>query len=404
MTSQGAEAKKPHFKELDVLRGLAAIMMVINHVGAALLSGQEVTNGGSGALFFIGGFAPVIFFLVTGLGAGVQSLQHRPGRRWVDIWMKVGILFLADLLMQWARGRALGLDFLGFIGLSVIVLEVIRASKFPIALSLSGLGIVSGLRYLVSPLLRSRDLTVEWAPLNWLIGQGFVEGVAYPFSPWIAYPLLGFVVGAIAARHHAWLRTHLAKTLLGLLLLSAVPTVASLLLARRSSEAFFRWGNMAIGFYIASFAVIAFGLAIVLVICNVKALKATHTPLSLRGVASLAVVPIHYFLIDTIAHVHQGRLSSLASYCLTALIVVGLTFFLAHWVETAAQTATKIKQQKALWFSLATVVALLSIAIILLGKDSQVTGLMAALGQLTLCILLLVRHPFQLNCAVAMKA
>jgi uncharacterized membrane protein len=403
MTSQGSEIKKPHFKELDVLRGLAAIMMVINHVGAALLSGHAATSGVSGALFFIGSFAPVIFFFVTGLGAGIQSSNHRPSGRWADIWIKVGILFVADLLMHWEHGRTFGLDFLGFIGLSVLVLEFVRTSKFPLTVCIFGIIAASMLRYVVSPFLRSLEITTQWAPLNWLIGQGFIQGVGYPFSPWMTYPLLGFVLGVLLMRHHIWLRTHLTKTLLGLALFSAVLTAVSLYIAKSSPEAFFRWGNMAIGFYIASFAVIALGLAIVLVSCNVKGLELTYAPLALRGIASLAVVPIHHFLINLISQ-GQDKTSSLLTYCVTTFIIIGITFFSARWVEIAAQKAAKLKQQRTLWFGLVAVVAVFATAIPLLGSDTLLAGLAAALGQLALCILFLVRHPFQPSCAVAMKA
>lgn len=62
------------WQEIDVLRDLAAILMVVNHVGYKTLDPHQLNGSLAGNLVFIGSFAPVIFFFVTGVGYGIQKL------------------------------------------------------------------------------------------------------------------------------------------------------------------------------------------------------------------------------------------------------------------------------------------------------------------------------------------
>lgn len=392
MIKQGAQGDKLHLKELDVLRGLAAILMVVNHVGAALAPASLLAQPVAGELFFIGSFAPVLFFFVTGVGAGIQSSRHPAAGRWLTIGMKVGILFMADLLMQWGRGRLIGLDFLGFIGLSVLVLEVIKTLRFPTIACAAGIGLVSLMRYGVAPLLRSQSLELPWV-LDWVVGNP-VELVSYPLSPWMAYPLLGFLIGRSLQRYGRLLSDRPTLILLGLTGAGIIPVIGSVLLAQRSEAAFFRWGSVAIGFYIASFAVIAYGLFLAWAICRSYLLKPAQSFLALRGVASFAIVPIHYLLIDIMTYMGI-RVTSVISYGVMSSLVIGVAFLLAYQVETLAKKATRIKAQETVWISLTSIVVLLSILTWVGVPNSLLTSLSTTTGQVALCILFLVRSPFQ---------
>ncbi len=392
MIKQGAQGDKLHFKELDVLRGLAAILMVVNHVGAALAPASLLAQPVAGALFFIGSFAPVLFFFVTGIGAGIQSNRPPARGRWLTIGIKVGILFMADLLMQWGRGRPIGLDFLGFIGLSVLILEVIKTLRFPAIACAVGIGLVSLMRYGVAPLLRSLHLELPWV-LNWIFGN-IVEFVSYPLSPWIAYPLLGFLIGRSLQRYGSLLSGRPTWILLGLTGAGIMPAIGSVLLAQRSETAFFRWGSVAIGFYIASFAVVAYGLLLAWALCCFYSLKPVQSFLALRGVASFAIVPIHYLLIDIMTYTGI-RVMSVISYTIIGVLVIGIAFLLAYQVETLAKKAARIKAQETVWLSLASVVALFSILTWVGVPNSLLTSLSTTAGQVALCILFLVRSPFQ---------
>jgi len=87
--------------ELDVLRGLAALLMVVNHVGYKALYPSQIDGSLSGNLVFIGSFAPVIFFFVSGVGSGIQP-RRKKASHWYVTLNKVVILFFADLLMRWS--------------------------------------------------------------------------------------------------------------------------------------------------------------------------------------------------------------------------------------------------------------------------------------------------------------
>lgn len=72
--------ERVHWPELDVLRGLAALLMIVNHAGYKILAENLTDSGLAGNLLFISSFAPVLFFFVTGVGYGVQSSQKKKRR------------------------------------------------------------------------------------------------------------------------------------------------------------------------------------------------------------------------------------------------------------------------------------------------------------------------------------
>ena len=128
MTEQALE-KKFSWQELDILRGLAALLMIVNHGGYEVLISDLATHGISGFIIFIGSSAPVLFFFIIGVGYGLQSGQKIKPNYWSDVIYKVIILILADQFFFWKRGQLIGLDFLGFIAFSTLVMAGIRVSK-----------------------------------------------------------------------------------------------------------------------------------------------------------------------------------------------------------------------------------------------------------------------------------
>src|SRR5271166_2892826 len=99
MSISGSVIDKTHvqtlvrWEELDFLRGLAACLMIANHLGFA--SASYDSSALVAAMTFLGGMAPVLFFLVTGLGYGVQSASGRP-RSNDRALSKIMILLMAD--------------------------------------------------------------------------------------------------------------------------------------------------------------------------------------------------------------------------------------------------------------------------------------------------------------------
>ena len=223
--------KKIHWTELDVLRGLAALLMILNHLGYKILAPNLVDGGDSGSLLFISSFAPVLFFFVTGVGYGIQSSRKKKTSHWYVILNKFLILVLADLLMHWSEGRWLGLDFLGFIALSSLVMEFIRRSKYPVIYCVVCFILISLLRYLLRPLILSLGNEPQaWGILNWILGTKDTPGVSYPLSPWMAYPFAGYIIGVAAMHYRGFIETHRWRVVSGLLLLGGLKSVAGLIL------------------------------------------------------------------------------------------------------------------------------------------------------------------------------
>jgi uncharacterized membrane protein len=178
------QKKRIHWKELDILRGLAALLMIVNHAGYQKLAPTETNGLVASSLLFISSFAPVLFFFVTGVGYGLQSIQKKNASHWYVILNKVIILFLADFLIHWSNGRWIGLEFLGFIGLSSLVMEFVRKSKSPVFYCLIGFVAISLLRYLLGPYVHSLGYPKQasWL-INWILGIKDTPGVSYHFLP-----------------------------------------------------------------------------------------------------------------------------------------------------------------------------------------------------------------------------
>lgn len=386
------QKKSIHWQELDILRGLAALLMIVNHVGYKTLASNQVDSGLAGAILFISSFAPVLFFFVTGVGYGIQSSQKKKASHWYVILNKVLILIFADLLIHWSDGRWLGLDFLGFIGLSSLVMEFIRRSKSPITFCIAGFAAISLIRYLVGPLIHRLGFDQQaWGVLGWIFGTYAIPGVSYPLSPWMAYPFAGYLIGVAAMRYRDVIETRRLQVVSGLLMIAGLPGVAGLVLAQRGSS-FFRWGTVSLGFYVVSFTVILVGLAIALAICGTSKLKPYQEALSLRGIASLAVVPIHYFIIHLIV-LSGGTGLNLFKYSLIAIAVLFTSFFLSRLLENLSQTIRQVKKQKIIWFGL--IVSFLFAAVLtLVTRESTVLAILPrTFGQIVLCLLFVVRWP-----------
>ena len=378
-----------HWEELDILRGLAAVFMIVNHTGYKTLAPSQLSISSAGSLLFISSFAPVLFFFVTGVGYGIQS-RKKKASHWFIILNKVAILLLADLLMQWSEGRWIGLDFLGFIGISSLVLEFLRKSKSPLTYATAGFTSIFLMRYLLGPYIHSLGYDRQVWGLSWIIGTSETSGVSYPLSPWMAYPFIGYVVGVTATHYRSFLEAHRLRVISGLLLLAAFPAIAGLILAQHGAS-FFRWGTVSLGFYIVSFAVILSGLVCSLGVCGIPRLKFYQNALSLKGIASLAVVPIHYFILEIVADI-GGKKLSLFSYFMITIVILTTSFLLAHLMETISQTLRQTKHHNFVWFSLAIMFLFTACVMLALNRQSTFSIMLTrTLGQITLCFLFAVR-------------
>ena len=303
------------FVELDVLRGMAAILMIVNHAGGALLSPVDASSSASGFAVSLGSFAPVLFFFATGLGIGIGAGAGRRSGIGSATW-KASLLIVADQFFFWAGGKPYGLDFFGFIGLATIVVTLIARGRRPVATTMLSIGLLVGARYAVGPHLPAQfsgNLFVEW-----LVGVRAIDRVSYPASPWLVYPLLGFLAGRVhrPATGDAWAPR--SGRWRGALSATGALFAFALLLSLLNSV-FFRWGTVSFAYFVLSLAVL--GACVLLSIYLTRAHPLIADRMSLRGVASFAVIPIHYALLHLLTVV-VGRALPVGPWGFIALAVL----------------------------------------------------------------------------------
>jgi len=121
----------------------------------------------------------------------------------------------------------------------------------------------------------------------------------YPIGPWLAFPMLGFIVGRLAASHREALgrRGRVAVLLISF----AVPYAlgSALMVARGSGLQ--RYGAMNFAYFLASIAVLTAGLAAVFAASRSTSLDDWVDRASISGLRSFALVPIQYLLIELVA-------------------------------------------------------------------------------------------------------
>lgn len=374
--------------EIDVLRGFAALLMVVNHAGVAWYGDEPSRSTVEGLLVYFGSFAPVLFFLLTGVGYGVAAPKGQAGAHRYGLANKVGILVVADVLLAWHDGFWIGLNFLGFIGISTLLLEKLRDTKHPIRLACALAGGVLVLRYVVGPPLLRNVGPVA----GWLTGAKGIDGLAYNPCPWMFYPLLGYVLGRSAQSWSAEVRA--GSRILDFAFLGFAAAAAGV--AYELSEAgrpSFRWGVMTIAFFVQSLVVVSLSLLVVLVGQRHAKVAAFWRPLHLRGVSSLAVVPVHYvvlFLVGTF--VVQPLPAGLFVACVMVACVASLTS--ARHLATGISRLSTVEHRAAVWQGLVWLAGVSGLALL---SQRELPGGLAVLalgvGQLALCTLLVVRRP-----------
>ncbi len=185
------------YHSIDVLRTVAVFIMVLVHFGENL----------SGVISPLAGFgAPLFAFLsgvsyrlwVVGLEAKDVSdadIAKATLRRGLFV-IAVGFLFN---VVVWLPSDLFNWDVLTFIGAALLTLGAARRIPPP-ALATAAVAAV-----LVSPVLRhladydaywvNRYFEHDWTPSDVIIG--FLATGYFPYFPWIAYSLTGFLVGGV---------------------------------------------------------------------------------------------------------------------------------------------------------------------------------------------------------------
>jgi hypothetical protein len=334
---------------------------------------------------FLGGMAPVLFFLVSGLGHGVQSGSGRTVS--LDrLLPKLLILFMADAFLWLRPGQVVGNDFIGFIALSSLILELIRRSRSSLTLAAGLILLITLARFGLGPLLRtpSESDTYRHA-LSVVLGVRGLEGFSYPICPWLVYPLMGYALGRVAALNWRHVQTRRASLSLGFLVLALMPLSLGLIVVLRGGI-LFRFGTMSLGFFFLSLATVFVALAVALHLSQVKLGPAIATMVSLSGVRSFAIVPLHYLFLDLTRSI-WGNSQGAGGYLLWVFVGAIFSFELSkvvplstEWIESRGLAGV------ARLFILAGVVT--AAATILTGSTSNSADHLVRQGaQLGLCIL-----------------
>ncbi len=370
------------------MRGLAGIAMVFNHAAAKWLSPAELAHPFMAMAFLLGSYAPVIFFSTTGIGAGIQAevQRERGGGHSFGFGRKVAILLVADALMWLTPTQWVGNDFLGFIALCMLVLEPLRSSPRGWVWAAAGVVLVTVLRYGVAPLVIASPepgAEVGWAAFAG--GLGSPPGFSYPLLPWLAYALFGFVVGVWMQRFGAIVVRRRMMLAAGALLIATVGVIGLALYVQRGGT-LARWGSVNRPFYLSGFV----GLAL----CGGLALVIAVRPrwaelLELRGISSLALVPMHYAVIAVVLAAVEPGMWSAPRFGAAAIGCVVVSFVASRAWERVTRW---MKDRPHSRYGLMGLAVLAVIAKLTIRDTALLTGAVV-IGQLALCSLLLVGAP-----------
>jgi len=347
--------------EVDLLRGFAIIFMILSHSTVAWLSAEDNNRGFSGFLSFVGSFAPVVFFFVTVIV--------------MDFFMR------SDSQFSW------GWDFLAFIGFSMLMLHFLKGRTNALRWSFVLIGFLFLVR-LFSPVLLSSLGEPENQIIAIIYGGQTFKGVSYWFVPWLAYPLAGFILGVLYNRNYKlWLQK--GQFIMGCFLFLGLFVLFISLYLETQGMIYFRWGSVSINFIIISFSVLLLSLLLACMLAKLPVNSFLVKTLSISGVSSLAVVPIHYFILDVTGNYFSGFLSSVVYYFLCPLFIY-LNIVLAARVDCLIKERLASFDKRHLFFVATLVVGC---AVLIVFSNFILINLVIVLvAQILLCVLISAPH------------
>ncbi len=326
---------------------------------------------------FAGSFAPVVFFAASGIGNGLAVGGARGDR--VALARKAGILFAADALLWSSRDQLLGLDFLGFIALSMLALDPLRRIRRPLLWALAGIAAITVARYGLGEMVKSHGGLAQA-----VLGGRAIAGVSYPPLPWLAYPLAGFAVGCLAKHARPWVDRNLPGFVAAAVVVALPATGFSWWLVH-GGRAIHRWGFVTLAFYAAGFVAIVAAVTLALVLTR-AAPRGTRRALELRGLASLALVPWHYLLLHLAGAALPVEQLGSAAYALAVAVVFAASVGLSRVTEAAARRMGSRPSARVVPAIVGIVLAAAIGKFLLLERVPLLAVLFVALGQVALCV------------------
>jgi hypothetical protein len=317
------------------------------------------------------------------MGRGVSAGGGRPIR---GALLKVLVLFLADAPMWLSPQSYVGLDFFGFIGLSTLVLELVGSSRRPGLYAALGALACLALRYAIGPLLGLREQGSALVQLGRIIvGERTIPGFSYALVPWLAFPLLGMWMGRLAASHAAGIRASRGKAAIVLGAIGLLGLALCAALAHRGLT-FFRWGTMSFAYCLFSFSALCTALALALAAAGTERLRpALIEAMSLSGVASFALVPLHFGLVAVARACAPDVVR--AAFPLAVVVLIVAVFAASKLVDRNINALAALAHNR-LWPSLlfGTIAAILvSFVLVPMSRDGAERLTLATLAQLLAC-------------------
>jgi len=189
---------KTRFWEIDALRGIAIMMMIIFHTLFAIEFFSNNTHTGNSTFWIIfARITAIIFILVAGISIHL-SYSRTEMIRGRDTWKKYLIRGLK--IISWGaavsivtflylKEGAVLFGILHFIGISVILIYPFIRMKESLLLTFSAIAIIIGI------LLQSITATTTWMVWLGIRPTTFYTLDYFPLLPWFGVILIGLVIG-----------------------------------------------------------------------------------------------------------------------------------------------------------------------------------------------------------------
>ncbi|MDH5596951.1 MAG: DUF1624 domain-containing protein [Candidatus Peregrinibacteria bacterium] len=181
--------------ELDVLRGIAIVMMVFFHIifDLNVFFGFEQLHYNEGLLFYLGRIAAILFIGLIGVASSLIHKRHsdlqasaKNARRGLRL---IGLgLIITAITWFFARENTIWFGILHFLGLSILIVDpLVRYTKLNVILA-------------IPLLLAYYPMTYLWegSYLTLIFGTvpaSFQSYDYYALIPWLGYVLLGIALG-----------------------------------------------------------------------------------------------------------------------------------------------------------------------------------------------------------------
>ena len=198
----------PRYASLDILRGLAILLMVPVHFSDNLSPRIASTAWLFDAVTYLGSLPAPLFTFVSGLSFSLWArklkAEGRTERSITFVALKRGaFLFALGIAFNfciWLPEETLNWDILTLLASAYFFLAFARYIP-PMAL-----GLIAGVIPLLAPAFRTvGDYTEYWDEGVFSYDYnfrdsifGFISNGYFPLVPWLIFPIVGFIVGEIA--------------------------------------------------------------------------------------------------------------------------------------------------------------------------------------------------------------